>query len=282
MAPPPYAHEGQSAFAMTKHSTKAPGLQSTQGFISSGCALRDRKFRRQTGGACQERLPDLESFPPMSLLEFALLAPVSIFVIVNPFSTIPVFLGITPGDSEPERIATARTATIVAGGVMLFFAITGQVLFSFLGITMAAFEIAGGALLFVIAFDMLRSPESEVRITQAERELAARKDDVAITPLAVPLLCGPGAISTVIILQTQADTLAHRAVLVAAVAFVYLLFFVILAASAKGAGRLSPIVLRVVKRLMGLLFAAIAIQFIINGIEGLPFIHVPPAPVQGR
>lgn len=208
----------------------------------------------------------------MGLLEFALLAPVSLFVIVNPLSTIPVFLSITPGDNEAERITTARTATIVAGGVMLFFALTGQILFSFLGITMSAFQIAGGILLFVIAFDMLRSPDAEVRITRAEREIAARKDDVAITPLAVPLLCGPGAISTVIILQTQATSFAHRSILIVAVPVVYLTFFLILMASAKGAARLSPLILRVIKRLMGLLFAAIAIQFIINGISELPFI----------
>ena len=214
----------------------------------------------------------------MSLLEFALLAPVSLFVIVNPFSTIPVFLAITPGDSPRDRIATARTATTVAGGLMLFFSLTGPILFSFLGITLPAFQIAGGALLFVIAFEMLRSPDAEVRLTTEERAIAARKDDVAITPLAVPLLCGPGAISTVLILQTQAATLAHRGILVAVVPVVYFSFFLILAAAARGAARINPLALRVLKRLMGLLFAAIAVQFIINGIENLPFIPGNAAP----
>lgn len=208
----------------------------------------------------------------MSLVEFALLAPVSIFVIVNPFSSVPVFLAITAGDSAADRHRTAKTAVMVAGGVMIFFALTGPILFTFLGISLPAFQIAGGTLLLVIAFEMLRSPDAEVRLTTTETELAKAKEDVAVTPLAIPLLCGPGAISTVIILQTQAITVWHQVVLVGVIPVVYASFLLILVGSIHGASRLSPIVLRVVKRLMGLLFAAIAIQFIINGIEGLPFV----------
>lgn len=209
----------------------------------------------------------------MSLVEFALLAPVSIFLIVNPFSSIPVFLAITAGDTAAERHRTAKTAVMVAGGVMLFFALTGPILFSFLGISLPAFQIAGGSLLLVIAFEMLRSPDAEARLTSKEKELATAKEDVAVTPMAIPLLCGPGAISTVIILQTQAVTVWHQVVLVGVIPVVYAVFLLILIGSIHGANRLSPIALRVTKRLMGLLFAAIAIQFIINGIEGLPFVR---------
>lgn len=211
----------------------------------------------------------------MSLFEFILLAPVSLFLIINPFSTVPAFLAITPRDSKEERIRAARLACLVAGGVILFFALTGQFLFSVLGITLPAFQIAGGLVLLSIAFDMLRSPDSPTRLSPEEKELAREKEDIAITPLAIPLLCGPGAISTVVILQTQADTLAHSAVLLVSVPLVYLACFLVLRLAVTGAARLHPIALRVMRRLMGLLFAVIAVQFVVNGISGLPFVATP-------
>ncbi len=210
----------------------------------------------------------------MSLFEFSLLAPVSLFLIINPFSIVPAFLAITPGDTQQERIRAAQRACIIAAGVVFFFAVTGKLLFSLLGLTLPAFQIAGGALLFVIAFEMLRSPDAQARLTAEEREIAKLQDDVAITPLAVPLLCGPGAISTIIILQTQTESqsIGYNIVLLASVPVVYLACYLILRFSAQGAARLSPIALRITKRLMGLLFAAIAVQFIINGVGNLPFV----------
>ncbi len=213
----------------------------------------------------------------MSLIEFALLAPVSLFVIINPFSAVPAFLSITPGDSPAERIRAARIACFVAGGIILFFALTGPFLFSVLGITLPAFEIAGGILLFAIAFDMLRSPDAPVRLSPAEKDVAREKEDIAVTPLAMPLLCGPGAISTIVILQGQAAGPAHTLVLVGSVVVVYFACFLVLRVSVSGAAWLNPLVLRILRRLMGLLFAAIAVQFIVNGVAGLPFAAGPAA-----
>ncbi len=208
----------------------------------------------------------------MLLTEFMLLAPVSLFLIVNPFSTVPAFLSITPGETAAERIRSARLACTVAGAIIFLFALGGQFLFSVLGITLPAFQIAGGALLFVIAFDMLRSPDAPMRLTPEEKAAAREKQDIAITPLAVPLLCGPGAISTIVILQTQADTLAHMLALLGSVPVVYGACYLVLRLSVTGANRLNPLILRILRRLMGLLFAAIAVQFIVNGVSGLPFI----------
>ena len=208
----------------------------------------------------------------MSLLEFGLLVPISLFVIVNPFSVVPAFLAMTPGESRQHRLRQARHACILGAALIFLFGLTGQLLFSFLGITLAAFQIAGGALLFVIAFEMLRSPDAQVRLTQEEKDMAREKDDIGITPLGIPLLCGPGAISTVVILQTQAETAWHNVILLGWIPVVYLMFYWILGLSARGAEWLNPIALRVMKRLMGLLFAAIAVQFIINGIGNLPFV----------
>lgn len=208
----------------------------------------------------------------MSLTEFILLAPISLFVIVNPFSTVPVFLAITVGESAAERTRSARLACIVATGIMLFFALAGQYVFSVLGITLPAFEIAGGILLFAIAFDMLRLPDVRARLTPEERDVATEKEDVAITPLAMPLLCGPGGITTVIILQSQAANLMQTLVVVGSVPLVYFACFLVLRLSARRADWLNPFALRILRRLMGLLFAAIAVQFIVNGIDALPFI----------
>ncbi len=210
----------------------------------------------------------------MRLFEFILLAPISLFAIINPFSTVPAFLAITPGDTKEERIRAARFGCLVAGGVVFFFAIAGQFLFSILGITLPAFQIAGGIILFSIAFDMLRSPDSPIRLSPEEKEIAKEKEDIAITPLAIPLLCGPGAISTIVILQTQAVTYAHTMALLLSVPVVYLSCYLILRLSVSGAAWLNPIALRVLRRLMGLLFAVIAVQFIVNGIGELPFVQV--------
>lgn len=131
---------------------------------------------------------------------------------------------------------------------------------------MAAFQIAGGVLLFAIAFDMVRSPQADLRLTAEEKQVAREKDDIAITPLAVPLLCGPGAISTVIILQTQAPGVQHSIALYACIPVVYAVAFLVLKISSHGAAWLNPIVLRVLRRLMGLVFSAVAIQLVWSGI----------------
>lgn len=209
-------------------------------------------------------------------LEFLLLAVVSLFAIINPFSTVPAFLAITPDDSREDRLRMARFGCFLAAALMVGFALVGQWLFLMLGITLPAVQIGGGLILFAIGFDMLRSPDLQTRLNDEEKAIARRKDDVAITPLAVPLLCGPGAISTVIILQTQADTLISRTMLLIAVPVVYVACFGILYLAVTGARWLNPIVLRVLRRIMGLLFIIIAAQFCINGIGALPFVSMPP------
>ena len=208
----------------------------------------------------------------MTLFEFILLAPVSLFLIINPLSTAPAFLAMTEGDDRASRLRMLRIGCMVAGSIILFFAISGQFLFSVLGITIPALQIAGGVLLFVIGFDMLRLPDSPARFSEEEQKIATRMDDVAITPLAIPLLCGPGSISTVIILQTQAIDWRFNIALLLSVPLVYLACYLVLRVSIDSARWLNPIVLRVLRRIMGLLFATIAVQFIINGVGNLPFV----------
>ncbi|KAF0095260.1 MAG: hypothetical protein E1N59_1306 [Puniceicoccaceae bacterium 5H] len=203
----------------------------------------------------------------MTALEFLLLAPVSLFVISGPISAVPLFLAITPDNTPHERVYMARVACIVAGCVLLAFAVLGEVIFRAMGITIPAFQVAGGVLLFLIALDMLKAEESRRQITPEESAYAARRDDIAVTPLAVPLLAGPGGISTAVLLQSQATTWLHMTILYVSVVLVMCVTFLVLRLSSHGVRWLNPLLLRVSRRLMGLILAAMAVQFVFNGLQ---------------
>lgn len=205
----------------------------------------------------------------MSLLEYTLLALSSLFVIVDPFAVIPAFIAMTPDDSPAERTRTAKIASLVVAGVLLSFGFAGQWIFKFLGITMPAFQIAASIVLLLVALDMLRAQRSRVNETREETAAGTEKTDIAVTPLAIPMLSGPGAISTVVLLQAEAKTVWHSVALVGCVLLVSLASYWILRMAAHGAKRLNPIALRIGTRIMGLLLAAIAVQFMLNAIKAL-------------
>lgn len=205
----------------------------------------------------------------MTAVEFALLSFGSLFVIVDPIAVIPGFLAITPSDTPAQRERMARLAAFVMAGVLLAFALLGKWIFQFLGITLAAFQIAGSIILLLVALDMLRAQRSRVQETREETEAAAQKLDVAITPLAIPMLAGPGAISTVILLHNQAVGLTQNLALCGCILAVSAATYVILRLSASGARWLNPIALKITTRIMGLLLAAVASQFMINALREL-------------
>jgi len=209
------------------------------------------------------------------LLEYALFAFGSLFVIVDPVATVPAFLAMTPQDTPEQRIKMARLACLVMAGVLLVFAIAGEIIFRFLGITKPAFQIAASIVLLIVALDMLRAQRSRVQETDEETSAGAEKADIAITPLAIPMLAGPGAISTAILLQNQAVGAAKHVVLYASIVAVSFASYVIFRVSAHGAKWLSPIAIKIVTRIMGLLLAAVAIQFLINGLKGLKMDFFP-------
>jgi multiple antibiotic resistance protein len=209
----------------------------------------------------------------LSLFEFTVLAFSSLFVIVDPIATVPAFLAMTPHDSPQARIRMARLACLVMLGLLTVFALAGQFVFSFLGITLPAFQMAGSIVLLLIALDMLKAQRSRVQETQEETVAGAEKEDIAITPLAVPMLAGPGAISTVILLHSRASGFPQQASLIVCIVAVSLLTYVILALSAQGARWLSPIALRLATRIMGLLLVSIAMQFLLNALRELRVIE---------
>jgi multiple antibiotic resistance protein len=212
--------------------------------------------------------------PPaaVTLLEYSLLAFTSLFAIVDPIGTAPLFLAITPGDTAAARKRMALIACTVATGVLMLFALTGHWIFRLMGITLPAFQIAGSILLMRIALDMLHARQARERTTDEEVAAGAAMDDIAITPLGVPLLAGPGSISTALILLGQAADFAQRIALFAAIALVCGVTYWILWLATTGAARLGPLALKLATRLMGLLLAAIAVQFVVDAVVDLPFV----------
>ncbi|MGD0085729.1 MAG: MarC family protein [Verrucomicrobiota bacterium] len=203
----------------------------------------------------------------MSLIEYVLLAASSLFVIVDPLATAPAFLAMTPNDTPEQRLRTARMACVTMAVVLLVFSVAGTLLFKIFGITMAAFQIAASIVLLIIALDMLRVQRSRVQETREEKQAGAEKMDIAITPLAIPMLAGPGAISTTILLQNEAHNVPQHIALYGCILAVAVASYLIFRLAVRSAHWLNPIAMSIAIRVMGLLLAAVAIQFMLNGIK---------------
>ncbi|HEX8717467.1 MAG TPA: MarC family protein [Gemmatimonadaceae bacterium] len=199
-------------------------------------------------------------------MQFALITFTSILFIVDPVALIPTYLAITQGETPEQRRRTAMRACIAAMILLVVFGIAGRLIFRVFGITLPAFRIAGGLILWFVALDMLRGN----RTTQESSEEIAEgqeKDDVAITPLAMPMLAGPGAISTVMVLAGQARTVSQHVVVYLSVVLTAFLSWLSLRAGERLVVVLGQTGIRVMTRIMGLLLAAVATQFIITGVR---------------
>jgi len=203
----------------------------------------------------------------MEILNFALMSAGSLFAIINPLAAVPTFFAMTPENTEAERLRMARTACITATGVLMLFALTGNALFSVLGITIAAFQMAGGLLLLLVSLDNLRAKRSGVQETEEEKAAGAEKADVSITPLAIPMLSGPGAITTAILLESRAKNVVYNGILFLLFLLVGLACYIIFRVAIKKASKINPIIMNITTRLMGLMLAATAVQFIIDGVK---------------
>jgi len=199
-------------------------------------------------------------------LQFALVTFTSVLFIVDPIAVVPTYLVITSGQSTAQRRATARRACLAATVLLVTFAAMGRGIFGLFGITMPAFRIAGGLILWLVAMDMLHGTRSTQEGT-AEITEATVKEDVAITPLAMPMLAGPGAISTVMVLSGQARTTPQTIIVYASILLALLIAWATLRAAERLVIRMGQTGIRVMTRLMGLLLAAIAVQFVITGVR---------------
>ena len=199
--------------------------------------------------------------------EYILLAFGSLFVIIDPLATVPAFLAMTPHDTVEQRMRTARLSCTVAAGILLGFALTGQFIFRVMGITMPAFQMAASIVLLQVSLDMLRAQRSRVKETSEETLAGVDKTEIAITPLAIPMLAGPGAISTTILLQNEARDFAQHIALPFCIIAVTFVSYLILRVSARGGRWLGPIAMSLAIRIMGLLLASVAVQFMLTAIK---------------
>ena len=201
-----------------------------------------------------------------NVAQFALVSLTSLLFIVDPVAVVPAYLFITGDESAEEQRRTAKRACIVMTILLIFFAATGNLLFRAFGITLPAFRTAGGLILWYVAIDMLRG---ERRTQEGQEEVleGQTKEDVAITPLAIPMLAGPGAISTVVVLSSQAQGLLELGVVYGSVVITGLVSYLVLRIGENLLRRLGKTGIRVLTRIMGLILAAVAVQFVLSGIK---------------
>jgi len=201
-----------------------------------------------------------------SLLQFALKAFVTLIVVVDPVGVAPNFVALTSEFTTVERNRTLRRAVLIAFGVTLFFLLAGRWVLEYLGVTVHAFAISGGILLFVAAWPMLFGHRPGLQAPE-QNEQGRVGEDIAIFPLAIPLLSGPGTITTILLLTNQpaADTL-RLSLLAAIVGAVFLISWVVLYAADRIMTRLGEGKVRIITRVLGIVLAALAVQFVLNGI----------------
>ena len=200
-----------------------------------------------------------------SILPFALLCLTSFFTLTNPLGTMPVFLTMTQGMTEKERRFIITRATLTAFIIIMVFTFAGQFLFKFFGISTNGFRIAGGVIIFKIGFDMLQARYTPMKLK--DEEIKTYANDISITPLGIPMLCGPGAIANAIVLMQDATTMELKATLIGSIAFIYLLTYFILRASTRLVDVLGETGNNVMMRLMGLILMVIAVECFVSGIK---------------
>lgn len=202
------------------------------------------------------------------MLEPALVAFTTFFATVGPPDVAALFAALTHENTAPERRAMALKGTLIGGGILLFFALFGEAVLANFGISLAALRTAGGILLLLIAIDMVFArPSGGTTTTSEENAEAAGKKDVSVFPLATPLIAGPGAIGAAILLVADADGDPTRiSVVVGALVAVLLLTFLLMLIATQMQKLLGVTGLHVVSRVVGVLLAALAVQFIFDGI----------------
>ena len=200
-----------------------------------------------------------------TIIPFALLCFTSFFTLTNPLGTMPVFLTMTNGLSEDERKHIIRRATIVSFIILIAFTLCGQFLFKFFGISTNGFRIAAGFIILKIGYDMLQARYSSAKLNQ--EEIKAYVNDISITPLSIPMLCGPGAIANGIILMSDASTWELKTTLITMIAVVYVLSYIVLRLSTRLVKLIGETGNNVMMRLMGLILMVIAVECFVGGLK---------------
>jgi multiple antibiotic resistance protein len=203
-------------------------------------------------------------------LQFALVALSAVFFVIDPMANVPLFLTITSAHTPAQKRAVARRAAFATWLILCVFAVAGGVIFQLFGISLGAFKVAGGIMLMLMSIDMMRAHTSPTKTTEEEQVDSKTRDDIAIFPLAIPMLAGPGAIATVMVFMSRAQ---WRPIPTAGVFFavtVTCLVTWLLMRSAASAERFLPkTLLRAFERVMGLLLASVAVEFVASGVKDL-------------
>ncbi len=202
-------------------------------------------------------------------MNFGLLCLTSFFTLINPLSVIPVFMTMTADLTEHQRTVTARKALLVAFFTLVAFALSGQLLFAFFGISVNAFRIVGGVLFFLMGYDMLQARLTRIKVD--EESVKKYVGDISVTPLAIPMLCGPGSMTNAIVMMEDATSWGLKTVLFVSIAIVCFVSFLILWSSNRLLKLMGETGNKIMMRLMGLIMMVIAVEFFFSGIK--PFLR---------
>jgi multiple antibiotic resistance protein len=200
-------------------------------------------------------------------LAFSLSTIATLFFVVDPMAAAPIFITMTADDSAAHKRRTALRAAIGTFVTLALFAALGGWIFRLLGISLGAFRIAGGLLLFLLAVDMLRAERSRQRTSPEEEAEGVDKPDVSLFPLTIPMLAGPGAISTVMLLMARVEHYWHYGVILAAITITATASYYVLRGASFLERRLGKTGVNVMQRVMGLILAAVAVQFVVEGVQ---------------
>ncbi len=194
---------------------------------------------------------------------------IALFAIVNPIGSVPIFISATDGWNRSEKLRTSNVIAMTVFLVLLTSALFGDGILAFFSITIPSFQVGGGILILLIAINMLHAKQSHSKQTPEEAKTLEERDVIAIVPLSIPLLAGPGAIGSMIIAAQQSKTLLGHISLAIPIFVVAILIWLTLQLSSYIADKLGTIGINIVTRLMGLILAAMAVEFIAHGLLGL-------------
>ena len=200
-------------------------------------------------------------------LQYLIFCLSTLFAVINPLGITPIFVAMTEKYDSETRSKIARKGIITGSMILIVFTLLGSIIFQFYGITVEAFQIMGGVIFFRSGMRMLDAKVGRSRTTESEREEFKDTDEIAISPIGVPLITGPGAITGVVILSGKAPTNFSVLVLLFSVIVSMFIFYFILKAGNYIGQKIGIAGMRVIERMMGLILMVIAVQFIINGIE---------------
>lgn len=202
------------------------------------------------------------------MTELFISAFITLFVVIDPPGCAPIYAGLTKGATQKQRTSMALRASVIATIILLFFALLGEELLDALHIELDSFRIAGGLMLFFIAFEMVFEKRQQRREERAEKLAATEVEDVSVFPMAMPMLAGPGAIAAIMLLMNEADTPEETLVVLGALGSVLLITAIALVAAGPLIKLLGDRVEAVITRLLGVLLAALAAQYVIDGLKG--------------